>query len=109
MVQEVMNLLLGLQTHAEEDLVAENARWKIELARLTATLNHLITVRNDQQALCTRIQEKIDNLNNQIDETRDQIRENNETMAKQAAELKELLESRCSATTLYIRNLNNNR
>jgi hypothetical protein len=55
MVQEVMDLLLGLQTKAEEDLVAENLRWKKELARLTATLNHLNKVMSAQNALCNKL------------------------------------------------------
>lgn len=48
-------------------------------------------------------------MNNQIDETKEKIADNDETMKKQAEELKELLKTRCTATTLYIKNLKNNR
>jgi hypothetical protein len=108
-VQEVLELLEGLVTHAENDIVAENKRWAKQKAALTATLNKFITLRNEQEIECNRISKMIANYKDEISERRETIVENVKTMKQSAADLAALLNRRCEATKAYIRNIKNNR
>merc|ERR1712137_287880 len=108
-VTEVLDLLQGLVNHAKNDITTENARWAKQKAALTATLNKFITLRNEQEIECNRISKMISNYNDEITERRETIAQNIKTMKTSAADLVALLNIRCEATKVYIRNIKNNR